>query len=194
MGKKPLNVTVLASGTGSTFEYLVQNLPPQLARVTALVVDRPEAGARERGIGLGVPVHLASSEAELLQVVGRLRADLYILAGYLRLIPRSVLEIVNGRMINVHPSLLPKFGGQGMYGRRVHEAVISAQEKFSGATVHWVAECYDTGQIILQQSFPLGPDESPLSLERRVKDLEKSLLVQAVTRLSGSAMPNQDQV
>ena len=114
----------------------------------------------------------------------RHKIDLIILAGYLKQVPASIIEDFHGRIINVHPGLLPDFGGPGMYGRRVHEAVLAHGCKISGCTVHFVDEKYDNGPIILQRACPVLENDTPESLAHRVFEEEKVAYPQAIRLFS----------
>jgi folate-dependent phosphoribosylglycinamide formyltransferase PurN len=120
------------------------------------------------------------ADAEQLEkLLGDHRVDLIVLAGYLRLVPRSVVGAYRGRIINIHPALLPAFGGAGMYGQRVHSAVIEQGARVSGATVHFVDEAYDRGPIIAQWPVPVLPGDTPEALAARVLRVEHLLLPRA---------------
>ncbi|MBV9772304.1 MAG: phosphoribosylglycinamide formyltransferase, partial [Gemmatimonadetes bacterium] len=158
---QPARVAVLASGGGSNLQSLLdrfhaaQDTP---ARVELVVGSRPGIGALERAARAGIPsVMLSAREmgAEayteaLLAELERRRIDLVVLAGFLQLVPLAVVERFHRRMVNIHPALLPAFGGSGMYGMRVHRAVIESGARVSGATVHYVDEEYDSGAILAQ--------------------------------------------
>jgi folate-dependent phosphoribosylglycinamide formyltransferase PurN len=115
--------------------------------------------------------------------------DLVVLAGYLKLVPSGVIARFRGRIINVHPALLPSFGGKGMYGRRVHEAVLASGASESGATVHLVDEAYDRGAILVQARVPVLPDDDPERLAARVLQLEHRLLPAAVLAAAAAGRP-----
>jgi phosphoribosylglycinamide formyltransferase-1 len=147
------------------------------AEVVAVVAPSPDLPAVEAAKGLGLQVVALSSATEdypnqLLKALQVREAEFICLAGYLRLLPAEVLQTFPNRILNIHPSLLPKFGGQGMYGLRVHEAVLAAGEKVSGCTVHLVSERYDEGQVLLQMTCPVEPGDSKESLAARVLALE----------------------
>jgi phosphoribosylglycinamide formyltransferase-1 len=110
--------------------------------------------------------------------------ELIVLAGYMKLLPAEVVRDYEGRILNIHPALLPKYGGQGMYGMFVHEAVIAAKDKESGATVHFVDLEYDRGPIFLQRAVPVLPGDTPESLRERVLRLEHELLPEAIAKFA----------
>lgn len=146
--------------------------------VVGLVVSAaPDTPAVEAARALGLSVEVLPSRAEeyesaLLGLLQRYEIDWIALAGYLRLLPEGVLQAFEGRVLNIHPALLPKFGGQGMYGMRVHEAVLAAGETESGCSVHLVTENYDEGPVILQLRCPVEPSDTPQTLAQRVLELE----------------------
>lgn len=112
-----------------------------------------------------------------------MQIDLVVLAGYLKKLGHITLSSFRGRIINIHPSLLPKHGGRGMYGLNVHQAVINSRDAMTGVTVHWVDEAYDTGGIFLQKEMPVLVDDSPESLQTRVLQKEHEVLVEAIQLL-----------
>ena len=115
-----------------------------------------------------------------MELLKKHQIDLICLAGYLTKVPDKVVRAYRGRIINIHPALLPKFGGKGFYGENVHEAVLAAKEKESGATVHYVDEEYDHGSIILQQKVPVLPADTPETLAQRVHQVEYEIYPQAI--------------
>lgn len=175
-----MNVVVLASGNGTTFGHLVKKLPDFGVRVSALVASEKALGAIEKAKLLGVPTSVGLDDQKLRNKLRELKPDLIVLAGYLKKIPSEILSDWPNKIINVHPSLLPKYGGQGMYGRRVHEAVIKNKDTSTGATVHFVDEVYDHGPHILQKSIQVKSSNSADDVEAAVKSLEKDLLVDAI--------------
>lgn len=176
--KRAINITILASGSGSNAERLitVYRDDPTI-NVGAVITNNKEAGVIERCERLGVPCRiLTASEvisAEFMNPILReYSTDVVVLAGYLKLIPNHTIRRWSGRIINIHPSLLPKYGGRGMYGMRVHRAVIENGETVSGITVHHVNEIYDDGQIIEQQSLTIEPGWTADDLASAINKLE----------------------
>jgi len=161
----PVRVAVLVSGGGTNLQALLDALHESpLARVARVISNRPDAGALARARRAAVPTTVlrdANDPAELQTALGD--AQLVVLAGYLKLIPASVVARFRDRMINIHPALLPDFGGPGMYGRRVHEAVLASGAKESGATVHFVDEAFDRGRVIAQERVPVQHGDTALS-------------------------------
>lgn len=188
-----MKVAVCASGGGSNLGALFASLSQSpLAQVVVVLSNRKDAGALERARAVGVPAELFTdfrSGAEWLDRLERHAVDLIVLAGYLKLVPPEVIAHYRGRIVNIHPALLPKFGGAGMYGHRVHEAVIAAGERQSGATVHLVDEEYDRGAILAQAIVPVEPGDSADTLAARVLRAEHQLLPAVVLRAAEAGRP-----
>ncbi|MEP7088043.1 MAG: phosphoribosylglycinamide formyltransferase [Gemmatimonadota bacterium] len=181
-------LAVLASGRGSNLralhEYLARGDRDTLAHIALVLSDHADAGAlafaRTRDI-LSVAIDGGTLGGDrLLAQLRSHRVDLVVLAGYMRLIPEVVVNAYRGRMVNVHPALLPAFGGRGMYGSRVHAAVIAAGARVSGATVHFVDERYDHGAVIAQWPVPVLSGDTPQALAARVLRVEHALYPPAV--------------
>lgn len=175
-----MHVAVLASGGGTNLQALLDACGTgSAARVVLVVSDKPEAGALARARQAGVETHHLADPADgaaLERVLTAARADLVVLAGYLKLVPANVVSAFAGRMINIHPALLPAFGGHGMYGLKVHRAVLAAGATVSGASVHLVDAEYDRGPLIAQWPVPVQPGDTPESLAARVLAVEHQLL------------------
>ena len=182
----PVRVAVLASGGGTNLQALLDTLGPDApAHVVRVVTNRADAGALERARQAGVPTTVLRDPADAAELLVALAdADLVVLAGYLRLVPQAAVARFRHRLINIHPALLPAFGGPGMYGRRVHEAVLASGAAVSGATVHYVDEQYDRGPIIAQRRVPVRPDDTPDTLAARVLAAEHELLPEVVIDLA----------
>ncbi|MBK9291663.1 MAG: phosphoribosylglycinamide formyltransferase [Bacteroidetes bacterium] len=183
------NLVVFVSGSGTNMENLARYFAAStVARVRLVVCNNPAAGAIARAERLGIPV-LMITRADFAQpdlLIEKLRtqqADMLILAGFLWLLPPGLIRAFSGKIVNIHPALLPAYGGKGMYGMRVHEAVIAAGEKQSGITIHYVNEQYDQGEIIFQASLEIPPEESPESLARRIHELEYQYFPRVVESL-----------
>lgn len=164
------------------------------AGVVLVLSDRADAGGLEVARAHGVPTYVLNDIAdaeEWLRVLRKARVDLVVLAGYLKRVPAEVVEAFPERLLNIHPALLPRHGGRGMYGRRVHEAVLKAGDTRSGATVHLVSEEYDRGPILGQEEVPVLPEDTPDSLAARVLEVEHRLLPAAVLAAAraGKAVP-----
>jgi len=181
-----VRVAVLVSGSGSNLQALLDALRPGgSARVVHVISSRPGAGALERARQAGVPTTVLADTQDAAELLAALRdTDLAVLAGYLHRIPPAVVARFRLRLINIHPALLPAFGGPGMYGRRVHEAVLASGAPISGATVHYVDEEYDRGPIIAQWPVPVRSGDTPESLAARVLEVEHRLLPRVVLELA----------
>jgi phosphoribosylglycinamide formyltransferase 1 len=189
----PLAVGVLASGHGTTLDGLAE--AADVYRVVVVVVDRPGVGAievaRRHGIPVvevgrpaGAPAAWAARVTDALVAHG---VELVVLAGFLSILPESWVRRWQGRAVNLHPSLLPRFGGPGMYGLKVHAAVLAAGETESGATVHLSTTAVDGGPILAQARLPVLPGDTPESLRRRIHPLEVDLLVRTVREFATGA-------
>lgn len=186
-----MRIAFFASGNGSTFQHIVdsirlENLPAEPA---LLVCSNRKAFALERAGNLGVNAEIVSRKdylntsehgEALYAVLQKHNCDFIFLCGYMELVPPQVVAAFRHRIVNIHPALLPAFGGKGMYGHHVHEAVLAYGSKISGATVHFVDEEYDHGPIIAQQAVIVKPDDTPDTLAARVQNIEKSLYVGAL--------------
>ncbi len=186
-------VAVCVSGGGSNLQAILDRLEGEApARVVLVLSNRAEAGGLERARRAGVPAEVLSDPAdasEWITRLGRRDVDLLVLAGYLKLVPPGVVQKYAGRIINVHPALLPAFGGPGMYGRRVHEAVIASGAAESGPTVHLVDEVYDRGAILAQRRIPVLPGDTPATLAERVLAEEHRLLPDVILAAARAGHP-----
>jgi formyltetrahydrofolate-dependent phosphoribosylglycinamide formyltransferase len=192
----PLRLAILASGQGTNLQNIHQqiaagNLPG--VEIALVVSNNSGSGAMEYAHQRSFPTaHVSATkqgsqeaaDAALLQHLIEHRIDIIVLAGYMKKVPQAVIREYAGRIINVHPALLPAYGGEGMYGMRVHEAVLQRGERFSGATAHLVTEHYDEGPIILQESCEVAPSDTPESLSEKVRKIEFRLLPRAIALLS----------
>lgn len=176
----------MASGGGSNFKAIIDHIGEGdlEAQCKFLITNNGGCGAVQHAQTYGIPVfHIsgkthpeqAAYEAAIMDVINKYDIDLLILAGYMKAIPACVLNRLPDRIMNIHPSLLPKFGGKGFYGHFVHEAVIAAGEKESGPTVHLVSEQIDCGRILAQTRVPVLPDDTPEVLAARVLEQEHDI-------------------
>lgn len=188
-------IAVLASGGGTNLQALIDRFNAggsAVARVELVVGSRAGIGALERAEGAGIDSVVLDGRAmgvdafrdALADALAVHRIDLVVLAGWLQLVPAEVVRRYHGRMLNVHPALLPAFGGKGMYGMRVHQAVIASGARVSGATVHLVDERYDEGAIVAQWPVPVLPGDTPEMLAARVLAVEHRLLPLAVEAIA----------
>ena len=183
------NIVIFASGSGSNAQRLLEHFEhhPQI-RVAALFSNNPKAYALKRAETYHVPALLFSRDAfygtdEVLEQVKSFNPDLIVLAGFLWLVPQKFLQAFPDSIINIHPALLPKYGGKGMHGINVHTAVVQAGDEKSGITIHRVNEEYDKGEFILQEYCPVHPDDTPEELAARVLALEHKYLPEVVENL-----------
>lgn len=157
------------------------------AEVAIVIAPAEASPALEVAQELGLPIEVVepgdSYGERLLAVLEAHSAQLVCLAGFMRLLPSEVLAAYPGRVLNIHPALLPKHGGKGMYGMRVHEAVLAGGDRLSGATVHQVTEQYDEGAIVLQATCPVLPDDTPETLAARVLEQEHRVYVAAIRKV-----------
>ncbi len=172
-----IRIAILASGSGTNAQKLMERFAAHPAAEIALVAcDRSGAGVVQLAWDMGVPVFLFDGGAlrgGLLQrELENARIDLVVLAGFLRLLPEDLVRAWPDRILNIHPSLLPKYGGQGMYGERVHRAVLAAGEKESGITIHLVNERYDEGRVLFQAKCPVLAGDDAVALAERIHHLE----------------------
>ncbi len=176
--EKRMNIAIFASGSGSNARKIMEYFQSSgVGRVVLVVCNRKNAGVIGIAAEFGVPVQMIDRnlfyESErLLDVLESYRTDFIALAGFLWLIPGYLIKAYPDRIVNIHPALLPKYGGHGMYGHHVHEAVKAAGEQESGPTIHFVNEHYDEGDIIFQTSCRLSPEDTPEDIARKVLSLE----------------------
>ncbi len=191
-------IAVLASGGGSNLGAVLAHLDSlgdrRRGEVTLVCSNVAGAGALGRARERGVPARVVAPDdgAAMLALLDEHGAEIVVLAGYLKLVPPAVVRRFRGRMLNVHPALLPAFGGPGMYGRRVHQAVLDAGARVSGATVHFVDEHYDRGAIVAQWPVPVFEEDTADDLARRVLGVEHALLPRVVNALAADAVALDD--
>lgn len=170
-------LSIFVSGGGTNLqriaEYFANNPEVEIANV---ICNNPNAYAIERAKNLGIPCKIINrtefkSEDFTKELLNQ-NIDLIVLAGFLWLLPKHLIDAFPNKIINIHPALLPKYGGKGFYGEHVHEAVVAAKEEYSGITIHYVNECYDRGNIIFQAKVALEDGETPDSLAAKIHVLE----------------------
>jgi formyltetrahydrofolate-dependent phosphoribosylglycinamide formyltransferase len=188
-----MRIAVAISGRGSNLEALLRALGPGATATIAVVLsDRREAAGLEHAHVRGIPAVVLSDPKdadEWLELLRQNDIDLLVLAGYLRLVPAPVVAAYRGRIMNTHPSLLPAFGGKGMYGTKVHQAVLASGAKETGATIHLVDEVYDRGPILAQTRVPVLAGDTPERLAARVLEAEHRLLPAAVLAAAAAGRP-----
>ena len=194
-----MHIAVFASHGGSNLQSLIDGCESGLipARIVLVVCNNKKAYALERATKHNIPTlaitekDFASYEEYALSLVAKLRkaeADLICLAGYMKMIPLELLREYHNRIVNIHPALLPKFGGKGMYGIHVHEAVLAAGETETGVSIHLVDEHYDHGKILAQRRVKVLPDDTPESLQQRVLQIEHELYPETVAKIASGGI------
>ncbi len=186
-----LRLGILVSGSGSNLQSIIDAVDAGVlsSEVVCVISNKQDAYGLERARAHHIPAFYVDPtqscyDARVLDVLSIYQVDLVVLAGYLKIVPDAMVEAYKGRIINIHPSLLPKYGGKGYYGLHVHRAVVANGETESGATVHYVDGGIDTGTILLQEKVPVQPDDTAESLQKRVLDeVEHQLLVKAIMKL-----------
>lgn len=171
------NIVIFASGEGTNAECISQYFASSsIGKISCIICNRKKAGIYKRAERLGIPIyHFSRSQLgseEMIQFLHERDTDLIVLAGFMCLIPQGFVKEFSGRILNIHPALLPSYGGKGMYGDHVHEAVIKAHESLSGITIHLVDEQYDHGRPLCQATCPVLPEDSIESLAARIHKLE----------------------
>jgi len=188
---QPARLAVLLSGSGRTLVNLAARIEAgELPAEIALVVASRECPGAERARERGLPTRVVdpkTGQAELARQLREHGADWVVLAGYLSLLP--IPSGFEGRVVNIHPALLPRHGGPGMYGERVHRAVLEAGDAESGCTVHLCDGAYDTGPVVLQKTCPVEPGDTPESLAARVFELEREAYPEALRALIAGRAP-----
>ena len=191
-GREPFRVAVFASGGGSNFQSLINHVSSgdRAWSIDLLVMNR-EGGALRRARSAGVPVHIIPTKGremseiaqDTLMVLDEHAIDIVLLAGYLRFVPSEVTSRFSGRILNIHPALLPEFGGPGMYGMNVHRAVADSESTKIGATIHFVSDLYDEGAILGQWRMSRRPEDSAEEIAAKVLKIEHRLYPAAVDHL-----------
>jgi phosphoribosylglycinamide formyltransferase-1 len=171
-------LAIFASGTGTNAKNIIDHFRNHhIINISLIVCNRPDAGVLTVAGNEGIPVLLIEKEpffrgTAYVPELRERKIDYIILAGFLWKIPEALIKAYPSRIVNIHPALLPKHGGKGMYGRFVHEAVIAASDKETGITIHYVDEQYDHGEAIFQAAVPVEPGDDPVTLARKVQLLE----------------------
>jgi phosphoribosylglycinamide formyltransferase-1 len=172
------NIVIFASGSGTNAENIIKYFSNKnTAKVKLVLSNKPDALVLKRAAALGVPAVKFDRDdfyksGKVLSVLREYNTDLIVLAGFLWLVPLPVLNEYEGRIINIHPALLPRYGGKGMYGEKVHISVIENREKESGITIHYVNNEYDAGDIIFQARCPVDMNDTPDTLASKIHTLE----------------------
>lgn len=193
-----MNLAIFASHFGSTLQAILDAYSSGvLSAIPRVVISNnsdSEALARARRAGISarhmsVKTHPQGLDAAIVESLREHDVDVVVLAGYMKKLGPEVIRAYAGRILNTHPALLPKYGGQGMYGDRVHEAVLAAGEQESGVTIHWVDRDYDTGPPLAQRRVRVYPSDDVPALASRVQKVEKELLVETLDQLARGTIP-----
>nr|WP_315172711.1 phosphoribosylglycinamide formyltransferase [uncultured Flavobacterium sp.] len=171
-------IVVFASGSGTNAENIIKYfLNSSKAKVVSVFTNNSSAKVIERAAKLDVPSQIFSkqelNEGFLLQKINTFDPDLIVLAGFLLKVPQNLIDTYPDKIVNIHPALLPKFGGKGMYGMHIHEAVVANKEKETGITIHYVNENYDEGAILFQAAVALTPEDTPKDVAVKIHELEQ---------------------
>ncbi len=189
-------IAIFASGSGTNMQRIAEYFSDNpLVEISVVLCNKPGAGVIQRAYNLNIPVIMIDREnfyhSEFItKVLLEKEIDLIVLAGFLWLIPDHLLKAFPNRIINIHPALLPKYGGKGMFGSKVHEAVIAAGESKSGITIHYVNEHYDEGAVIFQQALSIEPNETAYSLVTKIHQLEYRYFPEVIENVLGSMKSN----
>ncbi len=184
-------IVLFASGSGTNFTALHQSMHnwSVSAKIMALISNNPDCGAVRYAEERGIPVVVINEKRaggadacheKMKQALSRVNPHLVVLAGYMKMIPADIIREYENRIMNIHPALLPAFGGKGYYGMNIHQAVIRRGVKFTGVTIHFVDEIYDHGPVIWQEIVPVQPGDTPESLAERVLQVEHRLYPEIV--------------
>lgn len=172
------NIAIFASGSGTNAENIIRYFEKNgSVRVRLVVSNKKDAYVLQRAHRLGIPCGVFPKAewevaGDILKMLREYHVDFIVLAGFLLRVPELILHAYPNKIINIHPALLPKYGGKGMYGDRVHEAVVASGEKESGITIHYIDEHYDEGSIIFQATCPVLPEDTPHDVATKVHALE----------------------
>ena len=181
-----VNISVLVSGGGTNLQALIDKVESgELAgaEIVQVISSREGVFALERAAKAGIRGKVIKDTDGLLEALAEENTDLVVLAGYMKVLEPPVIDAYRGRIINIHPSLIPKYCGKGFYGKRVHQAVLDGGETVSGATVHFVDEGVDTGEIILQREVPVEPGDTAETLAARVLKTEHVILAEGIKKV-----------
>lgn len=182
MPSNVLKIAVLASGGGSNLQSIIDAQKERFfeSKIVVVISNKPDAYALKRAEENDIEHMVVNDDNLLIKIFEEKDIDLIVLAGYLKIISNEILEKYNDRIINIHPSLLPKYGGKGMFGINVHKAVLNAGEKISGPTVHQVTDVIDGGEVIIQEKVDISDCKSAEEIQARVLKLEHQILKKAI--------------
>jgi phosphoribosylglycinamide formyltransferase-1 len=190
-----LNIAIFASGNGSNAENIAQYFEGKKDKVTLLLTNNANAGLLKRARHLQIPSFVFTDDqlqnGVVLQVLQTQAIGFVVLAGFLKLIPKHIIDHYERRIVNIHPALLPKYGGKGMYGSRVHQAVKQSGDSVTGITIHYVNDKYDEGDIILQVKENVRSKDSVADIEKKVRQLEYNYYPEVIEDLLDDIRINQ---
>lgn len=182
-------IVIFASGNGTNAENIIRySLQEKSYFVAAVFSNNPEAYVLERAKNLGTETFIFTKKQltesnEVLEKLKEVKADWIVLAGFLLMVPQNIISYRENRIINIHPALLPKFGGKGMYGMNVHKAVIDSGEHQSGITIHFVNSNYDEGNVVFQAICEVTSDDTPETLAQKVHELEHKYFAEVISQM-----------
>lgn len=183
------HIAIFASGEGTNAENIIRYFQhDNVIKVAVVLSDQKNANVLNRASNLHIPAKAFSKDDlyhsdSIPDLLIELKIDLIVLAGFLKLMPEKIIKEFKGRIINIHPALLPKFGGKGMYGMHVHRAVHGAKEKETGITIHHVNEKFDEGEIIFQEKFSIGENDSPEKIVEKIRKLELKYYPEVIRKM-----------
>ena len=190
-----IKVAVLVSGGGTNLQALIDKertgeIPN--AEIVKVIASREGVFALERAAKADIETAVAKDPEQVMKELEASGADMIVLAGYMKVLPKEIIETYRNRIINIHPSLIPKYCGKGFYGKRVHAAVLAGGEKESGASVHFVDEGVDTGEIILQEKVPVMEGDTPDDLAARVLKVEHRILAEGLNQVAAEILAEKE--
>jgi len=181
-------IVLFASGSGSNAENIIKHFKEtKIAEVVSVFTNNPNAKVIERAKNHQIPVEIFSKnellERNVLQKIQKIDPDLIVLAGFLLKFPENIIELYPNKIINIHPALLPNYGGKGMYGIHIHRAIVNNKEKETGISIHYVNEHYDEGAIIFQANVALTDQDTPETVAEKIHELEQKHFPEIIQRL-----------
>jgi len=190
-------IVVFASGSGSNAENIIKHFKEtKIAKVVSVFTNNPNAKVIERAKNHQIPVEIFSknelSERNILQKIQEIDPDLIVLAGFLLKFPENIIELYPNKIINIHPALLPNYGGKGMYGMHIHRAIVNNKEKETGISIHYVNEHYDEGGIIFQKNVALTEEDTPETVAEKIHALEQKYFPEIIQTILEDSTRNSN--
>lgn len=181
-------IMVFASGSGTNAENIIKYFAAtEIGRVEVVFTNNLNAKVIERARNFGIPTDIFSKEelieGKVLQMINEIQPDLIVLAGFLLKFPENIIAAYPNKIINIHPALLPKYGGKGMYGMHIHRAIVRNKERETGITIHFVNENYDEGNVLYQKNVVLSGDETPEEVAEKIHELEQKYFPVVIEKL-----------